>query len=133
MWNRVHLITVHDRGTDTYRTRTFTDLDLLKMTVRTFFKDLLRPVIRHIDKCRLTLHQAIQVIKEMLNAFSLHGRKYLKRDQGTFRFGDMVGHFHSIIIYVLYGLMKLIRHRIFIQLRDSNEYFTMNVSWRGHF
>ena len=80
--NRIYIIPVHDGGTDTLRSGSFTDNHFLKTAIRVFLEYVFTPVIGYIDKRRFVFHQGIEVLVQRLNALSLQGRQYLERDQG---------------------------------------------------
>lgn len=94
VWNGIHTVFVHDRRTYALCTRPLAHHHFLEATIRVLFKHVFTAMIGNIDERRLIFHQWIEVLIKRLDAFSLEGWQYFKRDKGVFRLVDVVDYFH---------------------------------------
>ena len=102
---RVHLVMVHDGGTNTDRSGSFPYFNLFKCTITFLLEHRFTPVIGDIDKRRFELHQGIQMVINRTDVFPFSGGRISKETAVSLALLDMINNLHQWVPErFIYGL-----------------------------
>src|ERR1035438_6112920 len=82
--NRIYLVMVHDGSADSNRSGSFSNFYFLERAIALLLEHGFTAVIGHVDKCRLELHEGVQMVIYRTYRLPLQRRKNFEGNSSVF-------------------------------------------------